>query len=200
MIYRKRRNVFEKGEYEWRVTEDALIARDPDGVETRHEWRAIRSVRLSYAPTRIKARRYIMILRFGSGARIEIDNMHYRGFADFEERSKEYGTFARAMLERVAAAAPELKVRIGTEPLSYALQLLMVAIAFLFLAIIVLTLPAPHDYFSDVTWTRFGIILAMLPVFFLWIRRARPQLARPDALPTDALPVIEAPVPFPGRA
>jgi hypothetical protein len=77
---------------------------------------------------------------------------------------------------------------VGTEPLSYALQLLRVAVPVLFLALIVLTLPAPYDYFSEITWTRFGLILAMLPVFFLWIRRVRPRIASPDAILEDALP------------
>jgi hypothetical protein len=66
----------------------------------------VSSVRLGFAPTRLKARRYVFALKFRGGARFEIDNFHYRGFADFEDRSMDYAAFVRAALRRIAVAAP----------------------------------------------------------------------------------------------
>lgn len=184
VIYSKRRNLFEKGETEWRVEDDALVRRDPEGHEQRFFWTDLTGVRIGYAPTRWKTQRHNLVLTFGS-ADIEIDNQHFAGVGDFADRSAAYTPFARAVLAKAAATHPDLMVRVGAKPSSYVLNLLFVGVTFAALLIVLIVLPVNFGFYIIL---KLVLIVAMLPVFVRWIRHARPRLVRPDALPDDALP------------
>jgi hypothetical protein len=187
-IYRKRRNMLEKGEYEWRVEEDALVGRDAQSRQRRFRWSDVTGVRISFVPTRASAGRHALALRFRRGIGVEIDNMHYRGLADFEDRTESYLPFARAALARIAVFHPHMPVRIGSGRFSYYAQLITVIALFLLLIVVIVFLPIPPSEWSELSWIRFFVILALLPVFLTWVKHARPRMARLDSLPPDVFP------------
>lgn len=189
IAYSKRDNVFSKVEREWRVEPDALVMRDEEGRETRLLWKDVSVVRMQYAPTRIKMERYLFQIKGKRGPQFSIDNMHYAGFADFQERSATYTPFARAVLDKVKEQAPNAAVYLGASPASYIAQVAFVGIAFAAFASLFLIIPV-FEVMSDVSWMKFVIVLLALPFFFRWVYTAYPRKADLNALPDYVLPKV----------
>lgn len=186
--YSKRRNLFEKGEWEWRVTGDALVARDPQGREDIGPWREVSAVRLGYEPTRYKTWRHVIELKFRNGAKWQIDNVHFRGIADFENRSATYNPFVHAVMDKLRQQAPEAKGSVGSAPIFYWVS--MIGLSLLFAVLAMLLLAIPISGFSGIVWVKLGLIAAMLPTLFLWARKSFPRRMTLDRIPADALPEL----------
>lgn len=169
--YAKRENVFEKAERRWIVDADGLHHLYPGRPEAVLPWNAVREIRLTFAPTRMKAWRHKLTLRTGAATWI-IDNGHYRGVGDFEDRSDRFSPFVLACVERVREAAPGATARLGSAPLAYWAQLIFVTAMFGLLALVLIALPTTWSAF---VWIKFALILAMLPVLFSWVIRSWPR-------------------------
>lgn len=185
--YRKRENLFEKAEREWRVDPHALVLRTAEGNEMAYAWRDVVTVRLRYAPTRFKTWRYVFDVAFKNGVDWSIDNVHFAGIASFEDRSAAYTPFVHAALARIKAEAPAAKVYAGATPLSYYGQSAFVLAAFALLAAVLLTLPI-LDGIPGVAVVKLLIIAAMLPFLIKWLRTSYPRAIAIDAIPENALP------------
>jgi hypothetical protein len=186
--YRKRENVFEKGEREWRVDPHALVLRTVEGAEMAYPWRDVTTVRLRHNPSRFNLQRHAFDVAFKNGIDWSIDNGHYAGFATFEDRTATYTPFVRAALARIAAEAPNAKVYMGSSLASYLAQVALVTVAFLALVAVFLTLPVFES--SDPWWIGLKLVLiaAMLPPFIIWVRTNYPRAIKIDAIPDDAWP------------
>lgn len=184
--YSKRRNLFEKNERVWRITDVALVAVDHLGHENAAAWQDVVALRLAFAPTRFKMWRHVVVLRFRNGERWEIDNAHFAGVANFENRSASYSPFVRELVARVKARSPTAKARVGEALLNYWLLLLGVAAVFVLAAFLLLGLPL--DGIPGVTWAKLAIILLLLPALGGWAWKARPRKVRLGDIPEDALP------------
>jgi hypothetical protein len=185
-VYSKREHFFLKGETEYRVLPDRLVIRRPGEPERALPWSEVRTVRASFAPTRAKTGRHVLVIGFRNGLRVAVDNIHFRGLADFEERSGPYSAFVRAAMERIAAEAPEAQAALGATRAGYVAQVLLVSVAFAFLALVVLTLPFDP---GPTSWIKLGIVALLLPVLLRWLVRAFPRRVPldPDAI-TGGLP------------
>lgn len=188
LTYTKRNNLFEKGEREWRVTEEAILCRDPQGGEQSIPWRDIESVRLAYAPTRFKTWRHAMVLKFRNGLSWTIDNVHFKGIGDFEDRSAAYTPFVREVIAHIRAKAPQARARVGSTPIAYWISVISLTLMFSVLAMLLIAVPIVE--FPGVVWVKLLIIAFFLPTLFLWAKRAFPRSASLDALPEDALPRV----------
>jgi hypothetical protein len=188
MIYRKRQSIFDAAEHEWRITPDSIVVRDSTGFEVSHSWREAASVELSFAPTQMKPWRYRCRIVFRDGARVEFDNAHFEGIADFEDRSASYSPFVREALARISAAAPDAKVHVGYGATSYTANVVFVGVAFAFLAAILVFLPLPLGAWPVTAIVKLALIASMLPLFFRWLRWSRPRDVPIAAVPDDALP------------
>jgi hypothetical protein len=188
VIYRKRQTFFEKDDTEFRVDEDALVLRAPGKPEERFPWRDVDTVRLAFAPTRAKRWRYVFVLYPKRGPKIEIDNTHFVGVANFSDYSETYVPFVRAALDRIRAEAPEAKARIGSESFSYYASLAFFIACYLLLGFVLVTIPSPLDYMPYSGFVKLGIVIFFLPVFFSWVKKARPRGIQLDQIPRDALP------------
>lgn len=186
--YAKRRNLFEKGEWEWRVTDDALVARDPKGAEDIGRWRDVVAVRLGFEPTRFKTWRHVIELRFRNGAKWQIDNVHFAGVGDFENRSASYNPFVHAVVAQLKAKAPDAKGRVGSAPVFYWVSVIGLSILFAFLGMLLLAIPIAE--FPGMVWVKLGLIAFFLPTLFLWAKKGFPRGMKLDAIPKDALPGI----------
>lgn len=184
--YSKRENAFEKGERVWTVEDEGLLWRLPTGVELGMAWAGVRQVRLTYAPTELKTWRHKLTLVGRRSGTWTIDNAHFKGIGEFEDRSASFNPFVMACVEKVAAAAPGATARLGSDPLAYWAQLGFVAAMFALLAVVVVALPTE---FSGPTWAKLGIIVAMLPVGLLFVVRSWPRRVAldPEAF-REALP------------
>lgn len=193
MSYNTRRNFFEKAECEWRVEDDALVMRTAVGGEIRYPWKNLRRVQLSFAPTQWKPWRYVFALNFWGQPRLVIDNAYFEGIGDFRDRSAAYVPFVREALAKIAVTAPQAKVHAGYNTASYVFNVLIVVAAFLGLALVVFLLPLPLDAWPAIAFVKLPIIAALLPLFFRWLRRARPRDVAISDIPEDALPNLNNP-------
>src|SRR6185312_1845696 len=173
VIYRKRENLFEKGEREWRVEDDALVCRLPDGAERRIPWTGVTALQLRFYPTRSKPWLHQVTLET-HGGRIAIDNGHFSSIADFDDRTATYAPFLRAMLTEIKAKAPSARVHFGSPPGSFWLQLAFVSLALIMLAAVLLLLPLPAP-FPLVVVAKFGVIIYGLAMMPRWIAKNLPR-------------------------
>jgi hypothetical protein len=181
--YRRRASVLED-EREYRVEQDHLVV-GSGGAERRLPWAGVRWLRLTFAPTEQKRGRYVFVLAFASRERIQIDNMHWRGFADFEDRSGSYVPFVRASVERIRALAPGARAFAGAPWWSYLGQIAILSISG---ALLVWVLLEVSGHVSDSNQARVAAIVAALPVVMVWLVRGRPRRLDLGNLPPSVLP------------
>ncbi|MEZ5961901.1 MAG: hypothetical protein R3C30_15985 [Hyphomonadaceae bacterium] len=186
--YLRRQNAFSRGEREWRVEEDALVTRGGAGRERRYPWKDIVSVRLCYEPTRLKPWRYVFEVQPRHQRKFEIDNGHYVGPGQFEERSDSYAAFVRAATGRLAEANPKARALIGETPKRYFFLLLVALLGLGALAYVLVAIPTPLDAMPYSSLIKLGILLLMLPIFWRWVIGAVPRGVPLDAIPERALP------------
>ncbi len=191
VIYLRRANRAARGEREWRVEDDALVTRGGSGNVRRTKWSEIVSVRLYHDPTPQKPFRYMFALKPRDKVTIEIDNAHYVGPGQFEDRSDTYTPFVRAALARVAERSPKAMALMGETPKRYFFLLLLSLIGLCGLAYVLVALPTPLDGLPNAALIKFGIVLLMLPLFWLWVLRAMPRGVPLDAIPERALPPVK---------
>lgn len=188
VIYLRRASAVSRGEREWRVEDDALVTRGGSGHVRRTPWREIVSVRLYHEPTRSKPFRYMFELQPRSKAKIVIDNAHYLGARQFEDRSASYTPFVRAALARIAVENPKARALMGETQKRYFFLLLFALLGLCALAFALIAFPTPLDDLPNATLVKLGLILLMLPLFWLWVLRAMPRGVALDAIPERALP------------
>lgn len=170
--YAKRVSFFEKGEQTWTVTPEALLWSIPRGTTESLAWRDITEVRLGFEPTRFKWDRYRLSLTARGGRLWSIDNQHFAGVGDFENRSATFVPFMLACVERIAALSPRARARLGSSSASYWTQLIFVATMFALLVLVLILLPTQH---GTVFWIKAAVIVLSLPLLVQWIRKARPR-------------------------
>ncbi|MBW8880071.1 MAG: hypothetical protein JF615_01230 [Asticcacaulis sp.] len=187
VTYSKRESLFEKGERSWTVSRRGLDIADGHGQVLHIDFPDITGVRLAFAPTRYKAWRYVVVVSVKGGARFEIDNGHFTGVADFENRSATFRPMVEALLDGIRAINGRFKVQIGAVSAAYWLQLGLVFGAYaLLVAVIVLI----GDAWPWPAVAKGVVLLVSLPLLLAWIRRARPRTVPISALPQDALPPV----------
>jgi len=188
VIYRRRRDAISRSEREWRVEEDALVTVGGSGRERRYRWRDIVSVRLVHDPARSKPWRYVFELQPKHERKIVIDNAHYLGAREFEERSEDYRRFVRAALARWAAEHPKGRALIGETPKRYFFLLIGALLGLGAFAYLLVAVPTPLDSAPFAGLIKFALILLMLPLFWRWVLKAMPRGVAPDQIPERALP------------
>lgn len=189
--YRKRENFFEAAEDVWSVEGDSLVHKRADGTVARRQLSEVASVRLRYAPTSYKTWRYAFEIRFNAGHAWHIDNGHFAGIADFEDRSATFVPFVREVIQLVSQHAPQARAFLGSSWTSYLLQVGFLVIAFSALAGVFLMLPIGAGI-SGMVVVKLAIIAFFLPVVLKWARRALPQGVPINAIPDDAYPPVES--------
>lgn len=170
--YCKRENMFEKGESAWRVEDDALVCVKPDGGTLRHVWREVTALRVRFRPTTAKPWLHEFTLETARGS-VTVDNGHFAGLGNFEDRSASYTPFVRAAIGRVRTLAPQAQVQIGSPPVRYWTQLGFAAVSLFFVAVLILI-------FAPALWplavlVKLGVIAYGLLLLPKWIRRNRPR-------------------------
>jgi hypothetical protein len=188
IIYRRRRGAVSRGEREWRVEDDALVTRGPRGGERRIQWKDFISVRLYCEAARGRPWRYVFELQPRHARRVVIDNAHCVGPGRYEDRSSSYTPFVRAALQRISAANPKARALTGETPRRYFFLLLCALLGFGALAFGLIAVRTPLDPHPYAMPLKLGLILLMLPVFWIVIIRAMPRGLPLDQVPERVLP------------
>lgn len=190
-IYRRRRGALSRSEREWRVEDGALVTRGSGG-ERRYPWKDFVSVRLFHEPAPHRPWRYVFELQPRHQRKIVIDNAHFIGRGQYEERSADYAHFVRAATHQLALKNPRARALMGETPKRYFFLLLTALIALGALAMVLATVRTPFDALPYANLVKFAIIALMLPVFWGWVIKAMPRGVPLDAIPERALPPVSA--------
>ncbi|MDB5471002.1 MAG: hypothetical protein JWR84_2562 [Caulobacter sp.] len=170
--YSKRENAFEKSVHSWRVEDDCLIWTRPSGDSLTLLWKDVGAVRAAFAPTRWKTWRHVFELTTRKGARLLIDNAHFKGVGDFEDRSPTFIPFVLASLDRIVAQAPDARASVGASPAGYFGQLAFMVAMLVLLIFVLVALPTPLGWLVLV---KLLLIAVMLPTAAVWAIRSRPR-------------------------
>lgn len=184
LTYSQRRNLFEKGRWEWAASEDSISVTDHRGNQRARRWSDVEALRLGASPTEQKPWRYVMVLRFKGGEVWKLDNSSFAGLGDFTDQSAEFSAFARAAAAKIAARAPNASMRIGEGPVFYWLLLAALVCVLVFLgAILAVAEPIPGS-----GWVKAAFMLIFVPALWGWARKAYPRRAPIGDIPDSAFP------------
>lgn len=181
--YSKRESFFEKAEHLWTV-DDAGLHITRQGYTSHVRFSSIARLRLSYAPTQLKANRYTCEVFVSKGFKFEIDNMHFYGIGDFEDRSESYCAMVNDLLAHIAQERQDFMVYIGSGAYWLLVGFLMAAYGAFLWAI---------NLATEASWNlsalvKLGIVVVTLPLLAAWLISARPRRVRIHAIPPEAMP------------
>lgn len=178
--YRRRASIQEKGETVWRVFPDRLEYHDADGaLRGVVPFDRVTRVRLAFAPGRLQQKRFLMELS-GTRSQFNLSNMHFKGIAQFEDRTDTFFPLVRAVVAGVHAANPNAAFRAGEKPAYYVFLLAFVLVVYALLALVLFTLPVVPGNFTISILIKLGIILVSLPLLLSWGIHARPRRFDPE--------------------
>ncbi len=145
----------------------------------------ITEVRLKNTPTRFEPNLYWCRIRTRGGKTWEWKSHHFAGFAQFEDRSKDYREFVENLLSRVAAQNPHCAFIAGTSWISWLCNTLFLTVALVALIVVMFLM------YTAIGWlvvVKLLIIVFLLPRAFRWIARNRPSRFDPHAIPVGLMP------------
>lgn len=178
--YRRRASIQEKGETVWRAFPDRLEYHGADGaLRGVVPFDRVTRVRLAFAPGRLQQKRFLMELS-GTRSQFNLSNMHFKGIAQFEDRTDTFFPLVRAVVAGVHAANPNASFQAGEKPAYYVFLLAFVLVVYALLALVLFTLPVVPGNFTISILIKLGIILVSLPLLLSWGIHARPRRFDPE--------------------
>jgi len=188
LSYTVRLNFFAK-ERTYRLSDDALTWQDADG-NGRLAFADVHQVRLSADPSFGKDRSRCTLLD-REGHKLKLDSKHFKELGTLEDRSSTYTPFVRALLQRVAAAAPHARFVAG----STAVWAVWVGLTVVYAIVILLLIAAVLGGAS----LGVEVIVVLIPLMLLgpgmWraVRRGRATTFDPAYPPPELLGEPAAP-------
>ncbi len=178
--YRQRTSAFEKGEVLWQAYPDRLEKHGPDGaLQLTIPYERVRRVRIAWAPSRGQPGRLLMELT-GSVSSVTISNMHYAGFANFEDRAETFYPMLWLIALGVRRANPAAEFRAGERAELYWPLVCFAFGALAMLAALLFSLPIGGGNITASAVIKIGLIVIALPVLFGWAWKSRPRKFNPD--------------------
>ncbi|WP_140986312.1 hypothetical protein [Asticcacaulis tiandongensis] len=130
----KRESFRESHERLWCVMPQGLNIVDADARSLRIDYRDIESLRVAYAPTQLKLWRYVAEIRLKSGHSFVIDNGHFHGIGDFEERSDSFRQMLAALFSTLKQHNPDAVLVTGEHQTRHWGYSIMLCLSLLLLA------------------------------------------------------------------
>lgn len=181
--YGQRSSAFEDFERTWVVDAEGLRVTLTGRRASAWAWRDLRSIRLAWAPTRLKPWRREVAFDFGPADKVAFDNGHFAGLGDFEDRTPAFTAIVRAAIVNAREANPAVRFDLGAASATYWAQLIFAAAAFAVLAFVIIALPLPFWPWTAIA--KLLIVAVLIPPTLKWIRRARPRRATAEDLFAD---------------
>lgn len=173
--YSFRKSILEK-ERHYSIGDEALTIEEEDMATERVPFRDIQQVHLRFHRT--KQRDYYQcILKTASKGKILLQNVHFAGFADFEDRRDTYVPFIRALHTTLAGYPGQIRFEAGSW-LTYGFTILMIAV------VVILGIGALFGGLWYLTLAAAFVGWRMLPI----VPRAKPNTYTPTTLPAGLLP------------
>lgn len=172
--YSFRTSIFES-ERHFTLADGAITVRD-EGGEQRVPLSDVEEVHLRFHRT--KQRDYYQCrVRLRSGRKLFLQNRHWGGIANFEDRSAAYTAFVAALHQELAHASPAVSFRSGSF-MTFVGTIMVAAVVALLLVVAVLI----QQWIATALMAL--ILFSLLPI----IPRSLPRAYAPDALPRGLLP------------
>jgi hypothetical protein len=146
---------------------------------------SLTEIRLVFSPTRVQTNRYRCLLFNARGKVATIQNEHYAGVMDFEDRSESYRALVITLIHRTAMANPGCRFTSGNTLISYLAQVTVLLGGFLILAA---ALYLMSSAISSLIVVKLILILVYIPVAVMWMKKNKPAIFSPDAPPENLLP------------
>ena len=157
------------------------------GIQSGHiPYRSVRCVRMSFRPTSMQSRRFVVELWGKDAPKLQIASSTWKSIAEQERLDQSYATFVRELHARIARAAGPARFLQGSNPLIYWPSLVVFVMVALGLAALIVQAKRADAIAGAALG---GAFLAL----YVWqggnfIRRNRPGTYRADALPKDVMP------------
>lgn len=146
--------------------------------------RNIKSIKLSYEPTRLNTRNYVCTLDIGPEA-LKLQSTDYVSLANFRDNAEAYVAFVSQLLPMAQNANPYLKLKGGSSATQYYGSLAFLAIV-LVLVILVFTLTGG---FSWTSMLRLVILAIFIPSLLKYIKKNKPIQFSAYEIPEKLLPI-----------
>jgi hypothetical protein len=150
----------------------------------------IASVTLAYTPRNTTHEAYRAVVRGPKRMRATLSNLSWKSLVEFDRQDAEYVRFVRALVERAAAANPQVALIAGMPRWRYiAFIVAGVAAVGAMASVMVAALASPSR-----SWP-LALLAAALTAYFLWwsaryLHRNRPRRFTLDRLPEGVLPEV----------
>ncbi|MCL4672438.1 MAG: hypothetical protein KJZ64_05780 [Sphingomonadaceae bacterium] len=175
-----RKGVHEADERRWTCTPDTLEVTQ-HGQTQRIPYAKLAALRLRYEPGRYTTNRCMAEIVTNTGWRAEIDNQHWAGFAEFEDRSLTYRLTIEALLARLRAANPQATLETGQgKALWLGMGCLMVALVALFLTVLMIGGPV-------IAMVKLAVLAFFVPTMVRYVRANRRQVLPITADPPEGV-------------
>jgi hypothetical protein len=182
-FYQKIESKFEATPHSWQLAPGGLVV-TRYGQAVEFPYPLITQLVLCFAPTKLKTNRYTVRVTHQNGASAEIDNMHFRGFGDFEDLSFKYAILVHGLSQKLAAAGAPCEVHGGVSWLRYLLTLGLSAVILLVMLIVVV-MGGPILILIKIV-----LIALYFPTMYRWLKLNRPRQGTLKHLPDGTVPPL----------
>ena len=184
MKYSFRKSAFEK-EKSYELTESGIQIIDHDGTQSTIFYDDIQEVNPSYMATKNNSF-YQCILKLRSGEKVLIKSQHYRGIADFEDRSADYAAFIVGLHKVLTAAGQGIVYKKGIGKVAYFFSMLIFIVASILFPLSAIGMLVTGNL-------PFGAIALILSIFLImrmikYSKKNKPGHYTPDDIPKALLP------------
>lgn len=159
---------------------------DEKGYSYKIDYKNIYSIRLLFTPNRINKNQYSIEITDSTGRLTKIKNIHFKGAANFEDRSKDYNNFVIELHKNISLVNPKVRFNAGVSSGKYKFYWLI-----LFFSMFVLLAALLFMISFGFVWIAVAHILAMLYLFSLsknFMKKNKPRKYNPNNIPPDLLP------------
>lgn len=154
--------------------------------------KSLTRLRLEYAPTRFQLGRYRCNLYTAQGRVGVIQNEHFVGIAEFEDRSLSYHSLVKALIRRIASIHPQCRLESGVPWWSWLMNSGIMCGVFGVLGILLIYM------WTVIGWlvvVKLAMIAFFLPAGIRWVTRNRPRRFSAGSIPENLLPKVAVNLP-----
>ena len=162
--------------------------KDEKGRSGTIEYKNIYQIRLIYTPSRLNKNQYQIEISETNGDFTKIKNIHFKGAANFEDRSKDYNGFVIELHKNISLVNPNVRFNAGVSSGKYKFYWLL-----LIFSILVLLAALLFMISFGFVWIAVAHILAMLYLFSIsksFMKKNKPRNYNPNNIPQNLLPKI----------
>lgn len=146
---------------------------------------SIRRIRLSFDPSRSRTNLFRCHIHNHTGKIAVIQNIHFKGFASFEDMSPAYCSFVETLVPRVASLSPGCVFATGTSWLGWTANAVFLFITFSFLVLAMIWF---YTAIGALVIIKLILIAFFIPLVIRWFLRNKPGTFPPNAIPQGILP------------